>query len=136
MDRAPAFDVQHLAAIGKILGDSDQGLTGMQIAPLLRDAGIPDVTPEAPPWQRLTNAFISIQNKVGSSNPVVRFLARTMNPVLYTSAPRTFARRRHQLNLVLSACGVLIGEDGNVETQERVAQTSVPFVEPSVDRAR
>jgi hypothetical protein len=114
MESFPPFDVRQLATIAKILGNADEGLTPGQAANLLRDANIPDVTPENTPWQRLFNAFVALQNKVGSGNHVVAFLQRAMNPAQYTWAPRTFARRRDLLNPVLSSCGIAISEDGTV----------------------
>jgi len=114
MERIPPFDTQHLTSLAKILADTDNGLTGAQLAALLRDSKIPDVTPEVTKWKRLFNALVDLQNKRQFGNHVVVFIKRAMSPVQYTTNPHTFARRRDQLNAVLSFSGISLGEDGQV----------------------
>lgn len=114
MERIPPFDPQYLTSLAKILADTESGLTGTQLAALLRDSQIPDITPEMTKWKRLFNAFVELQNKRQFGNHVVVFIKRAMNPVQYTADPHTFARRRDQLNAVLSFSGISLGEDGHV----------------------
>jgi len=119
MERVPPFDSQQLTSIAKILADTVDGLTGSQIAYLLQDSKIPDVTPEQTKWKRLFNAFVEFQNQRQFGNHVVLFINKAMNPVQYTSSPGVFESRRGQLNAVLSFTGFSIGNDGKVRWATR-----------------
>jgi uncharacterized protein (TIGR02391 family) len=70
-------------------------------------------------WKRLYNAFVELQNQRQFGNHVVVFINRAMNPVQYTSDPQGFARRRDQLNAVLSFSGLYIGDDGKVRWSQK-----------------
>lgn len=119
MARVPPFDAQHLTSIAKILADTFGGLTGSQIAYLLQDSKIPDVTPEQTKWKRLFNAFVEFQNQRQFGNHIVVFINKAMNPVQYTSSREVFESRRDELNAVLSFSGLSIGEDGKVRWATR-----------------
>lgn len=121
MQRVPRFDAQHLTSIAKILADTDAGLTGAQLAALLRDCKIPDVTPDMTKWKRLYNAFVEFQNQRQFGNHVVVFIKRAMNPVQYTSAPHVFAERRDRLNTVRSFSGIELSPDGNLRWVDRAS---------------
>ncbi|MET0591121.1 MAG: hypothetical protein ABW133_00375 [Polyangiaceae bacterium] len=116
MDRVPTFNLQTLTQLAKGLGDSDQGLTVAQLTSLLREEGIPDVTPKAVSWERLLNALVALQAKHGTGNGVLGCILRAIDPIRYTAAPRTFERRREQLNAVLSSSGITIDENGHVRS--------------------
>jgi uncharacterized protein (TIGR02391 family) len=124
MERVPLFNPQQLTAIAKILGETETGLTGVQIGYLLQDANIPDVEPEMTKWKRLFNAFVTHQNAKQYGNHVVMFINRAMNPVQYTSTPELFDRRREQLNVALAFCGMMVGDDGKVRRASHAANLS------------
>lgn len=119
MDRVPPFDPQQTESLAKILGDTDEGLTGTEIGHLLRQCKMDDPTSTMTKWKRLYNAFAEAQNKHGLGNHVIMFINRAMNPVNYTSAPQLFAKRRDQLTTVLSFAGMYVREDGKVGRSER-----------------
>ena len=114
MDRVAPFNTQQLTAIAKIIGDTGDGLTAPEIAHILVECRIPDVTPDMTKWKRLYNALSEIQNTKQVGNHTIMVINRVMNPVQYTSRPDVFAARRDQLNTVLAFCGFTIGEDGRV----------------------
>lgn len=114
MEKVPIFNPQQLTSVAKILADTDEGLKGSEIEYLLGDCRIPDVSPGMTKWKRLFNALISVQNAKQVGNHTVMFINRAMNPVQYTADPQRFARRRDQLNGVLSFSGMTVGEDGRV----------------------
>jgi hypothetical protein len=114
MEPVPTFSPQQLEAIARILADTGAGLTGSQIAYILQDCKIPDVTPEMTKWKRLFNAFIEQQNRRQFGNHVLMFINRAMNPVTYTGSPDVFASRQAQLNAVLAFCSMEVGDDGRV----------------------
>jgi uncharacterized protein (TIGR02391 family) len=108
----PVFDAQQMQAICRILGDTDDGLSGSQIGYLLQDSKIPDVDPGATKWKRLFNAFIAFQNENQVGNHVVVFINRAMNPASYTANPTNFRLLQDRLNTVLAFCGMQVGDDG------------------------
>ncbi len=102
MERVPPFNPQQLEAIAKILADTSTGLTGSQIAYLLQDARISDVSPQMTKWKRLFNALVERQNEQQLGNHVLMFVNRAMNPVNYTGSLEVFTSRQSQLNSVLA----------------------------------
>ena len=56
------FTQAQLQAIAEALGDTDDGLTGSEIAHLLTTCGISDVDPTLTKRHRLYNAFAQDQN--------------------------------------------------------------------------
>jgi uncharacterized protein (TIGR02391 family) len=114
MEKVSPYRPEHLTSIAKVIGDTDEGLTGREIGYWLKDCGIPDVDPQATKWIRIFNALVEMQNAKQIGNYVVMLLNRVMNPVNYTDAPGLFARRRDQLNVILSFSGQEVGEDGKV----------------------
>jgi len=119
MERVPPFSAQDLTSIAKILGDTDEGFTGSEIAYLLQVCSIPDVSPTATKWKRIFNGLAEEQNTRQFGNPVIVFINRAMDPVQYTSSPQVFAARRDQLNAVLAFSGISVGEDGKVHRTKR-----------------
>lgn len=119
MEHISPFDSEHLTSIAKILADTTEGLTGFEIGSLLTQSKIPDPTPSITKWKRLYNAFVELQNQRDFGNHVVVFINRAMNPVQYTGSPQVFAKRRDQLNVVLSFSGLFVGEDGKVRWSEK-----------------
>jgi uncharacterized protein (TIGR02391 family) len=115
MEKVSVFNPQQLEAVARILADTDAGLKGSQIAYLLRDCKIPDVSQDMTKWKRLFNAFVEIQNRWHFGNHVLMFINRAMDPVAYTGTPEVFASRQAQLNSVLSFCGMAVGDDGKVK---------------------
>lgn len=90
METVPTFNPQQLTSICKILADTSEGFTGSEIAYLLQQCNIPDVSQEMTKWKRLFNAFIEFQNARQFGNHVVVFINVAMNPVQYTGRPQIF----------------------------------------------
>ncbi|MDY7011420.1 MAG: TIGR02391 family protein [Planctomycetota bacterium] len=116
--RIDPFDPQHLTSIAKVLGDTNDGLTGSEIGYLLNDCHIPDVDPNNTKWKRLFNAFVGFQNEHQVSNHVVVFITKAMNPASYTDNPTLFSLRQDQLNKVLAFRGMAVGTNGKVRRSE------------------
>lgn len=131
MDRIPPFNPQQLTAIAKVLGDTATGLTGSEIGYLLADCKIRDVSPDMTKWKRLFNAFVEWQNAKQLGNHVVMFINRVMNPVQYSAKRDLFDSRRDELNVILSFCGMTVGDDGKVR-RTSVAQS----LDEAMERAR
>jgi uncharacterized protein (TIGR02391 family) len=131
MDRISPFNSQQLTAIARILGDTNNGLTGAEIGYFLADCKIRDVKPEITKWKRLFNALVEWQNEKQLGNHVVMFINRAMSPVQYTANQELFESRRDELNVVLAFCGLSVGDDG------KVRRTSVAHnLDDAKERAR
>ncbi len=113
-NRVAPFSAERLEAISKVLGDTNEGLTGTEIDHFLRNCHIPNPTPDMTKWKRLYNAFVEFQNEHRLGNHVVVFIKRAMDPALYVGQPHVFRSRRDKLNSVLAFCGLTLGEDGQV----------------------
>jgi uncharacterized protein (TIGR02391 family) len=114
MEHVPPFNAQHLTAIAKALGDTEDGLTGSQIGYLLSASNVPDVDPTATKWKRLFNAFVEFQNQRQFGNHVIVFINRAMDPVQFTESPARFRKWRERLNPILAFSGMTVAEDGKV----------------------
>ncbi len=119
MEIVPCFDAQHLTSIAKIMGDTNDGLTGQEIEYLLRDCRIYDPDPGMTKWKRLFNAFVATQNAKKVGNHVVMFINRAMNPVQYGSRPVVFRARQDRLNVVLAFSGMRLGDEGKVTRSQK-----------------
>jgi uncharacterized protein (TIGR02391 family) len=114
MKTVPPFSGQQLESIAKVLGHTDSGLTGSEIAHLLSECGVPDISPDMTKWKRLYNALVDYQNNKGYGNHVVGFIHKAMNPVRYTNWQQEFDLRRDALNRILAFAGLKLGEDGKL----------------------
>ena len=114
MDRVAPFDSQHLEAACRVLGDTNQGLTGQQIGHLLLEIRVEDVSPDMTKWKRLFNALVGAQNRHQVGNHLIMFINRALNPVSYARDKAAFEWRRDELNVVLAFSGFYVREDGKV----------------------
>jgi uncharacterized protein (TIGR02391 family) len=114
MEKIPPFSAQHLEAACKVLANTKRGLTGSEIAYLLQDCRLEDVSPEMTKWKRLFNALIKAQNTHKVGNHLIMFVNRALNPVSYARDKEKLSWRRSELNVVLSFSGFSVREDGKV----------------------
>ena len=114
MKKIPPFPASSLERISRVLGDTENGITGSEIGNTLKQCRIPDTDPTFTKWQRLFNALVHYQNKSTSGNHVVGFIHKSIDPVLYTNIPEKFRWFRDELNPVLSFSGLGINENGKV----------------------
>lgn len=120
-NRVEPFAAQYLEAIAKVLGDTENGLTGSEIEHFLSECGVHDSTPSMTKWKRLYNALVEFQNVHRVGNHVVKFITRALAPSRYTAKPEIFRDRKDRLNAVLAFCGMAVGEDGTVRHASKAA---------------
>ena len=111
----PIFTADVLRGITDVLGATDDGLKGREIAYNLAQVRVPDVNPGMTKRYRLFKALAERQNKDRVGNCVVAFMTETMSPVYYRDDPAGFARRQADLNEVLVFAGYRINDEGKVE---------------------
>lgn len=114
MARVPNIESYYLESICKIIGDTEKGLSGSEIAKLLADAKISDTNPALTKWKRLYNAFVHWQNNNQCSNNILDFLKQALHPSRYLGNSDLFHYRRNEVNKALSFIGVEISERGTL----------------------
>jgi uncharacterized protein (TIGR02391 family) len=127
MANLPCFASAELEAVCRVLGDTTNGLSGAEIAHLLREIRVADTSPSLTKWKRLYNALSEKQNQVQAGNFLIQFVNKAMAPAKYVSAPELFHWRRDGLNVALAFAGYRVREDGLVAHSTR---------ESTVDGAR
>lgn len=105
-----------MEAVARVLADTNDGLTGSEIAFVLGDAGIPEVDATNTKWKRLYNAIATIQNDKGVGDYLLMVVTRAMSPVRYTNHLAQFERRRQSVNAVLCLTGYELGNDGRIRS--------------------
>jgi uncharacterized protein (TIGR02391 family) len=105
-----------LLAIAKALADTDEGLTGTEIAQLLLSIPMTDPTPTMTKWKRLFNAFVVRQNHSQNRRAILEFVRRALQPARYTKEPHRFETMRANMNLALAFCGLAVDATGKLFT--------------------
>src|SRR5687768_16997566 len=104
--RDPSFDATQLERLCRVLGDTDRGLTGSDIARLLARRGIADAAPDDTKWKRLFTALAQRQAQDGCGNCVLSFTADALQPVRFTGEPARYEWLRERINAVLAFRGL------------------------------
>jgi uncharacterized protein (TIGR02391 family) len=118
------FTESQMRAIADALGDTDQGLTGSEIAHLLASCQMIDPDPALTKRYRLYNAFALSQNKRQDRMAILAFIRKTMKPERYIRAPEKFEPMRANLNVALAFAGLAVSDGGAVESVERAETLS------------
>ena len=113
-DPIPTLNSNVLQGVADVLGATDGGLTGSEIAHVLSQVRVPDVSPSMTKRKRLFNALAIRQNHDEVGNCVVAFICEAMDPVRYRDHPAAFARLQGELNEVLVHAGLRIDDAGRV----------------------
>jgi uncharacterized protein (TIGR02391 family) len=111
-----------LRRICAVLGDTGEGLTGREIAALLREARIDDPG-EMTKKDRLFEALNARQTKDGASNAVLACLKIALSPARFLDAPDAFDSWRQAINEALAFVGLVVTEDGTIKHLARAAST-------------
>ncbi|MDD5704172.1 MAG: hypothetical protein PHU23_19230 [Dehalococcoidales bacterium] len=75
------FQSGDLEALCKVLADTNNGLTGGEIAHTLAQIGVVDIDSMMTKWKRLYNALAEEQNKHQVGNKVLSFIAKSLHPM-------------------------------------------------------
>ncbi len=129
-----AISHNQLEAICKVLADTNDGLTGSQIGPLLEQLGINDPDPSITKWKRLFNALAAKQNAECHGASVCQFIEASMEPVRFSGQTSTFEKRRDALNQVIAFLGYSLGDDGKLRKSE--AAKTLPEAEQRANKLR
>ena len=106
------FTQEQLQALADALGDTSEGLTGSEIAQLLRSAKMDDVDPSLTKRHRLYNAFVHHQNRTQDRTNILAFIRKAMKPASYVREPERFEPMRLNLNRALAFAGMQVDARG------------------------
>jgi len=123
----PTFTFQQIERVARIIGDTENGLTGTQIGNLLAQLRYPDEGSTMTKWMRINNALIELQNKHQVGNHTVMLINEVMRPESYVDSRELFAARQERLNAVLSFAGFYVRDDGKVANTSKATTLDEAF---------
>ena len=109
--RVNIIQFQVLESICKVIGSTNDGLTGTEINKAIVDARMKDVSPEMTKWKRLYNSCVEVQNRTNSSNNILTLIQNTYHPSRFVNNKERFEEKRSELNKVLSFIGLTLNEN-------------------------
>ena len=118
------FTQAQLQAIAEALGDTDDGLTGSEMAYLLATCRIADVAPTMTKRHRLFNAFAQDQNQRQERTRILGFIRHSMKPERFARSPERFEPMRARLNQALAFAGLAVEATGQLVTVEQARTLS------------
>lgn len=101
-----------LEGIARVLGNTEFGLSGTELARFIPEAGLKDIDPTNTKWKRLFNSFVDFQNRNTNSNTILRFINITMRPSRFIGQNDRYEYMRGELNKLLSFVGLTLNEKG------------------------
>ena len=112
IERRKCFTQPVLEGISRILGDTNDGLTGTEIQYLLMQCKIVDIEPALTKWRRIFSAFANFQNTNQCSNAILNFIGLALAPAKFVNCPEVFEYKRNQINQQLSFIGYQLNDTG------------------------
>ena len=113
------FTQTELQAVADALGDTNDGLTGSEIAHLLAICQIKDADPALTKRHRLFNALAHDQNHRQDRTRILGFIRKAMKPERFSRCPERFEPMRTNLNRALAFTGLAVDASGTLEAVER-----------------
>ena len=114
MTKIEKLDLSIVESICKVLGDTEKGFTGTEIAKLLNESRIEDIDSANTKWKRLNSALANKQQADGCANSLLAFIQNSLNPARHYDNLEWFNDTRYKINQILSFAGLRLGEDGKI----------------------
>lgn len=130
----PPIEGGVLEGISQILGETEFGLKGTEIAKFLQEVEIIDVNPEITKWKRLFNAFVNYQTRAKNSNAILKFINKSMSPSRFVNRNEHFEDIRFELNKRLSFIGLEFLPNGKFTGTK--SSTTISEVEQKANRLK
>lgn len=115
----PVIPSSTLEALCKVIGDTNNGLTGSEIAKAIEESKMQDISPTDTKWRRLYNACSEVQSRTGCSNNILTLISNAYSPALFIVNREVFEERRSEVNKVLSFAGLQLAENGKFRPVEK-----------------
>ena len=114
------IDLGSLESICKILGDTNNGISGTEISKYLAETSIKDPLLNSTKWKRLYDALSIKQSEDRCSNNVLAFIKYVLRPSRHIHRKEWFKNIRTELNYVLSFEGFELTESGDIRATDKV----------------
>ncbi|MCL1147141.1 TIGR02391 family protein [Shewanella marinintestina] len=108
------LDFSVIESLSKVLGETENGFTGAEIAKVLYESNIEDIDSYNTKWKRLNSALANRQEKDRCANNVIVFVQNAMNPARHYDNLEWFNDTKYKINQILSFSGLHLGDDGKV----------------------
>lgn len=112
MSKFPQLNEAQIEEICKTIADTDNGLTGTEIARMLSALGVNDPDPSNTKWKRLYNAVAERINRTQSTNVIPKILVYVLSPARGLSSTDRYHWMMSRVNQVLMLSGVAVGDNG------------------------
>lgn len=109
------FSQAQLEAIAGALGDTQDGLTGPEVAMLIATCKMVDPG-EITKRKRIYNAFAEAQNRRQDRLLILGFIRHAMKPARFSREPHRFEPLRAKLNQALAFAGLVVAESGELQS--------------------
>jgi uncharacterized protein (TIGR02391 family) len=116
MATIPKLDFGAIESISQLLGDTNEGFTGAEIAKYFSESKIEDIEPGSTKWKRLNAALANKQELDGCANNILGFVENAMSPARHYNNNEWFCNARYRLNQILSFSGYQLGDNGKIST--------------------
>lgn len=114
-----------LQGLSRIMGDTNDGLTGPEIGRYLEMVKIKDCYPNITKWKRLFNAFATYQNDTQCCNAILNFCKNYFQPELFVNADKfLFEQQRLDANRLLAFAGYEISPRGGIIKTSKITTIS------------
>ena len=114
------IDLGSLESICKILGDTNNGISGTEISKYLAETSIKDPQLNSTKWKRLYDALSTKQSEDRCSNNILAFIKYVLRPSRHIHRKEWFKKIRTELNYVLSFEGFELTESGDIRETDKV----------------
>ena len=114
------IDLGSLESICKILGDTNNGISGTEISNYLAETSIKDPQLNSTKWKRLYDALSTKQSEDRCSNNILAFIKYVLRPSRHIHRKEWFKNIRTELNYVLSFEGFELTESGDIRETDKV----------------
>ncbi len=114
------IDLGSLESICKILGDTNNGISGTEISKYLAETSIKDPQLNSTKWKRLYDALSTKQSEDRCSNNILAFIKYVLCPSRHIHRKEWFKNIRTELNYVLSFEGFELTESGDIRETDKV----------------
>ncbi len=114
------IDLGSLESICKILGETNNGISGTEISKYLAETSIKDPQLNSTKWKRLYDALSTKQSEDRCSNNILAFIKYVLRPSRHIHRKEWFKNIRTELNYVLSFEGFELTESGDIRETDKV----------------
>ena len=122
--QVPRFDFATIESLSRVLGNTEDGLTGTQIDKYLAECSINDMRLNSTKWKKLNDALLNKQETDKCANNIVHFIQHVMRPSRYVDNIEWFNFLKDKLNRVLGFEGLEIDDSGQVKLVDKTKTIS------------